>query len=82
MYEEPVGVPMLLAGLDVPEDKVVKTPVSLADVFPTILDGVDVDVPDNLPCNSLFDTAAAEDDNERIIFSEYHGAAVTSGAFM
>ncbi len=82
MYEESVGVPMLLAGPDVPEGKIVETPVSLADVFPTILDGVGVDVPDNLPGRSLFDTATAEDDNERIVFSEYHGAAATSGAFM
>jgi choline-sulfatase len=82
MYEESAGVPMLLTGPDAPRGKVVETPVSLADVFPTILNGVDVEVPDDIPGRSLFEIAALADDNDRVIFSEYHGAAATSGTFM
>ena len=48
MYEEAVGVPMLLSGPDVPKRNVVRTPVSLIDIFPTILAGVDVDNPDQV----------------------------------
>lgn len=85
MYEESVGIPMLLSGPDVASGKVVQTPVSLIDMFPTILAGAGVEIPaqfDALPGRSLFDIAAEPDDDTRIVFSEYHGAAATSGAFM
>ena len=35
-----------------------------------------------LPGRSLFDIAKEPDDDTRMIFSEYHGAAATSGAYM
>jgi choline-sulfatase len=85
MYEESVGIPMLLSGPDVASGKVVQTPVSLIDLFPTILAGAGVETPDQfkaLPGRSLFDIAAEPDDGTRMVFSEYHGAAATSGAFM
>ncbi|MCB0142297.1 MAG: sulfatase-like hydrolase/transferase, partial [Caldilineaceae bacterium] len=40
MYDESVGVPFLAAGPDVPQGKVVNTPVSLLDIFPTALECV------------------------------------------
>lgn len=85
MYEEAVGVPMLLSGPDVPKGKVIHTPVSLVDMFPTILDGAGVEISKPAGANpgrSLFDIARESDDDERIVLSEYHGAAATSGAFM
>ena len=52
------AVPMIMAGPDVPGGKVRKTPVSLADVFPTVLDcaGLKADDPD-LRGRSLFEIA-------------------------
>jgi len=85
MYEESVGIPMLLSGPDVAGGKVVRTPVSLIDIFPTVLAGAGVETPaefEALPGRSLFDIAAEADDDTRMVFSEYHGAAATSGAFM
>ena len=85
MYEEAVGIPILLSGPDVPKGNTVRTPVSLIDIFPTILDGAGVEISDQvaaLPGRSLFDIAREADDDDRMIFSEYHGAAATSGAFM
>ena len=85
MYEEAVGVPVLLAGPDAPKGNVIRTPVSLVDIFPTILDGAGVDNFGHataLPGRSLFDIAREADDNGRMILSEYHGAAATSAAFM
>jgi len=85
MYEESAGIPMLLAGPDVAAGRVVQTPVSLIDLFPTILQSVGVATPGEigaLPGRSLFDIAAEADDDARTVFSEYHGAAATSGAFM
>ncbi|NJO71414.1 MAG: sulfatase-like hydrolase/transferase, partial [Oscillatoriales cyanobacterium RM1_1_9] len=40
MYEEAVGIPLIMAGAGVPSGHVCPTPVSLLDVFPTVLDGV------------------------------------------
>ena len=83
MYEESVGVPMLLSGPDVPKGNVVRTPVSLVDMFPTILDGAGVEnlgQTETLPGRSLFDIAREGYDESRTILSEYHGAAATSGA--
>lgn len=85
MYEESVGIPMLLSGPDVASGKVVQTPVSLIDIFPTVLAGAAVETPvqfEALPGRSLFDIAAEADDDTRMVFSEYHGAAATSGSFM
>jgi choline-sulfatase len=82
MFEESVGVPMMIAGPDAPAGKVVETPVSLIDIFPTILDGMGVDNPEPVAGRSLFEIAAEADDPSRLVLSEYHGAAATSGAFM
>ena len=85
MYEESVGIPMMLSGPDIAPGKVVQTPVSLVDMFQTILDGAGVEIPapfKGLPGRSLFDIAKEPDDDTRMIFGEYHGAAATSGAYM
>jgi choline-sulfatase len=79
MYEESVAVPMILAGTDVAPG-VVETPVSLLDLYPTILDAAGAR-PTDLVCRpgrSLF----AVPDPDRTIFSEYHAVGAVSGAFM
>ena len=38
MYEESAGVPMIVAGPELPQGQVCREPVSLVDAFPTILD--------------------------------------------
>ena len=85
MNEESAGIPMILRGPDIPKGKVVHTPVSLSDFHPTILEcigasGVAEDA--DLPGESLFKIAAADDDPDRTILSQYHGAAATSAAYM
>lgn len=82
MYEESVGIPMILAGDDVPKGAIVKTPVSLIDVFPSILDAFNIKKPDNMNGCSLFEIANTAEDQERVVLSEYHGAGAISGAFM
>lgn len=82
MYEESAGVPMILAGPDVPRARVCATPVSLIDLHPTLLDAVGVESDDRgLPGRSLW-TIAREADAERTVFSEYHAMGSMSGAFM
>jgi choline-sulfatase len=42
LYEDSVGVPLILAGPGVPAGATVAQPVSHVDLFPTILDGAGV----------------------------------------
>jgi choline-sulfatase len=85
MYEGSAGIPLLLAGPGVPEGKVVGTPVSLVDVFPTMLEAVgasaapeDVD----LPGRSLLRVANEPDDSARMVFAEYHATHSSTAYYM
>ncbi len=84
-YEDAVGVPMIMAGPDIAAGSVCRTPVSLLDLAPTILDAVG-ETPtgwaENLPGRSLFDIAAGPADRARMVFSEYHAFGAPSAAFM
>jgi len=83
MYEEVVGVPLMLAGPDVPAGKTVATPVSHVDCYPAILEATGVpfaEVRDAHPGVSLFDVADGAVP-QRALFSEYHGMGSTTGAF-
>ena len=84
LFEESAGIPMILAGPDVPENRVVNTPVTLVDAFPTILQGVGAHPSDedrDLPGSSLFDIANGAL-RDRSAFSEYHASASICGSFM
>jgi choline-sulfatase len=84
MYEEAAGVPMILAGPDVPQGFVCREPVSLADVFPTVTAcvGLTPHADDrDLPGCSLLDVARGVA-TRRTILSEYHAAGAATGAFM
>ncbi|MEE2659302.1 MAG: sulfatase-like hydrolase/transferase [Candidatus Latescibacterota bacterium] len=82
LYEESVGVPMIMAGPDVPEATVRKTPVSLIDIYPTALEcvGAESDEKD-LPGQSLLQLTA-EPDRDRTVFSEYHALGQQHGSYM
>ena len=84
MYEEAAAVPFILAGPDVPAGKVVNTPISLVDCFPTIMETVGAEMhPDeqDLPGTSLWQIAR-EPDQDRTVFSEYHAVGSRHAAFM
>jgi len=84
MYEGSVGIPMILAGPDVPAIRVVKTPVSLIDIAPSALQCTGQYMPGEaeLPRRSLYDLAAAPDDHYRTAFSECHDGWSDTGSFM
>ncbi|WP_439579176.1 sulfatase-like hydrolase/transferase [Elioraea sp.] len=84
MYEESVGIPLILRGAGIPRGKRVRTPVSLVDGCQTIVETVGAGpVSDpQLPGRSLVGVARAEDDMERSAFSEYHAVASVTGIFM
>jgi choline-sulfatase len=62
MYEESAGIPMIIAGADVPAGHACPTPVTLLDLSATILDAVgegDAIAAMGLPGTSLLDLAAS-----------------------
>jgi choline-sulfatase len=84
MYDESAAVPMILAGPEVPQGKVVETPVSLVDSYPTVLEAVGASFDaeaGSLPGQSLWQIARA-DDVDRTVFSEYHALSTEHGVFM
>jgi choline-sulfatase len=84
MYEESAGIPLIMAGPDVPKGKVCDVPVTLADAFPTIIGAVG-EKPDardaHLPGHSLIDIARGPVPR-RTILSEYHAAGALCGSYM
>lgn len=84
MYEEAAGIPMIMAGPEVPRGVVCTQPVSLVDGFPTIVDcvGLPRDPGDaDLPGANLLDVVAGVAP-PRTVFSEYHAAGSITGAFI
>ena len=84
MYEEASAIPFIMSGPDVPQGKVLDTPISLIDCFPTVLEAVgcpqDEDA-ETLPGESLWDIAAAPD-HDRTVFAEYHAVASANAYYM
>ena len=82
LWEESAGVPLILAGPGVPAGASIRTPVSLIDVFPTILDsaGVTGDAEER-PGTSLHDFLHREDP-DRHVFAEYHAVGSRTGSYM
>jgi len=84
LFEEAAGIPLIMAGPEVPEGRSVDTPVTLVDAFPTIMQAVGASpaVEDrDLPGASLFDIANGALAG-RTAFSEYHASAAICGTFM
>ena len=84
MYEESAGIPMIIAGPNVPSGNTCDTPVSLVDGFPTFIHalGAEADTRDaDLPGHSLVDIADGYVP-KRTVLSEYHAAGAATGSFM
>lgn len=82
-YEEASGIPLIIAGANIPAGKISTTPTTLIDAHPTILHGTGLPYGnDGTPGESLIDLANAPDDPNRPAFSEYHAARSPSGSFM
>ena len=85
MFEESAGIPMIIKGPNVPKGKKIKTPVSLVDIFPTVVDSLKLkkNIKDSdLPGKSLLQISNEQDEYSRVVLSEYHAAASPVGAFM
>ncbi|WP_439578297.1 sulfatase-like hydrolase/transferase [Elioraea sp.] len=80
MYEESVGVPLVMAGPDIAPGVVVERPVSLLDIVPFILASVGAR-PDALP-GMVGRLLLRPDVADAPVFSEYHATGSRTGAFM
>ena len=84
MYEESAGIPMLMAGPEVPAGVVCREPVTLVDAFPTITQCVGVKPATDdatLPGASLLDVVSGMH-GPRTVMSEYHAAGSATAVFM
>lgn len=84
MYEESAGIPMIMAGPNVPKGNVCPVPVTLADAFPTFIAalGATPDPADaDLPGTSLLDIAQGCAP-QRTVLSEYHAAGAITASYM
>lgn len=79
-YEESVGVPMILAGPDVPAGRIVTTPASLVDVDATVCEAVGLTTRPSSG-QSLFKLLESPH-ADRMILSEYHATGSREAAFM
>jgi len=85
MYEESAAIPLIVSpapDTGVTPRSTCGTTVSLLDISETIIDHFDADLPGARPGQSLYDIAAAGDDTDRAVFSEYHAVGAVTGAFM
>jgi len=72
-YEGSVGVPLIFAGPDIPKGKQVDTPVSLIDLYPTILDCAGLEKEPDRPGISWKKAVTGDFEGRELVFSEYHG---------
>lgn len=82
MYDEVIGVPLIVAGDGLPAGRVVDTPATLLDLFPFILDCVGATngtTPEH-PGVSVARLSAGEAP-DRTVLSEYHGMGSTTAAY-
>lgn len=82
-FEESAKVPMILSGPGIAPGTVADTPVSLIDVYPTVLDAMGIAAEETGgEGQSLFDIATAPLDAERIVLGQYHAFASPTGGYM
>lgn len=85
MYEESVGVPLIVKGADLPAGKVVDTPTNLLDLYPFIMEATgerdNVTVEPDHPGKSILEIVSGQHE-DRPVLSEYHGMGSKTAAYM
>ena len=82
MYEASTRVPMLIAGPGIAPGQQVDTPVSLVDVFPTLMQMADHEPGHKLSGRSLLPALTGGAFEPRPVFAEYHANFQPTGSFM
>ena len=85
LFEPSIGVPLIMAGPDIPHGRTVSAPVSHVDLYPTILEAVGLEQPPGVDADLLGTSLWRTLDDgppDRPVFAEYHAAGSKSGGFM
>jgi choline-sulfatase len=83
LYEESAGVPLIVAGPEIPRGAICDAPASHVDCYPFIFDCVGASRPADpaLPGVSLYELARGGRP-DRAVVSEYHAIGSVAGAYM
>ena len=84
MYEDAAAIPLLMAGAGLPAGLANPTPVTLMDIFPTLLDATELDEPAvrTQLCGTCLTDLVSKPNPERAILSQYHATGSVTGQFM
>jgi arylsulfatase K len=83
MYEASVRVPLIVAGPGVRAGVEVETPVSLVDIYPTLMDMAGLAHPEGLDGHSLMpELSGKRSTHPNWAISEFHGTSVNTGMTM
>ena len=82
MYEASVGIPLIMAGPEVPDGHECTTSAAFVDISATALDMFGLAPDTEAPGRSLRELASLPDDPDRTVFAEYHDGGSSTGAFM
>ncbi len=73
-YEGSVAVPLIMHGPEIPSGKVIDQPVSLVDMYPTIMDMAGLDIENDRPGKSWLSLVKeADKTSSGYAFAEFHG---------
>lgn len=72
-YEGSVGVPLIVAGPDIPHGRRIDSPVTLVDMYPTIMDMAGLETEEDRPGESWLSLIRGEHRDLDYAFSEFHG---------
>ncbi len=72
-YEASIGVPLLVSGPDYPKNQKISTPVSLVDMYPTIMDMMGLETEVDRVGQSWLPLINGENRENPFVFAEYHG---------
>lgn len=85
MYEESVGVPLIVAGQGFDAGQRISTPASLLDLYPFIMEATGAASPETItpahPGLSVSRLTSGKDASH-VVFSEYHGMGSKTAAYM
>ena len=83
LYEPSARVPLIIRGPGVRKGAEVNTPVSLVDIYPTLMDMASLPCPDGLDGYSLEPELAGRPTvHPGWVLSEFHGTSCNTGSFM
>ncbi|HHW10243.1 MAG TPA: sulfatase-like hydrolase/transferase [Firmicutes bacterium] len=83
MYEPAIHVPLIITGPGVQKGQVIEEPVSLIDIYPTLMDMCGLKAPHELDGESLLPVVeGAARPGRGWAFAEYHGDRCLTGTFM